>query len=152
MGPQVSSRNSLTGQLNTLRRMNIRLLRCVVESMLLLYWHRILVAYLPYESWKHKLLRAQSGPCPGSHDTEQTEILIRAFNIARRNIGVTTTCLQRSLALHQALERRHIPARLVIGLERGAGFPGCHAWVEANGVALLESPEVEAEYLPFSTR
>jgi Transglutaminase-like superfamily len=47
-----------------------------------------------------------------------------------------TRCLSRSLVLTRLLERRGIPARLIIGARAGPDF-GAHAWVEYDGHPVL---------------
>ena len=49
-----------------------------------------------------------------------------------------TRCLRRSLVLMQLLERRGIPARLVIGARSGPDFLA-HAWVEYEGQPVLST-------------
>ncbi len=53
-------------------------------------------------------------------------------------------CLARSLVLLALLARRRIEARLVIGARQGPDF-GAHAWVEMQGVPLIDpgGPEFE---------
>lgn len=48
-----------------------------------------------------------------------------------------TRCLVRSLVLTRLLARRGIPARLVIGARTTPAFLA-HAWVECDGVAVLD--------------
>ena len=48
-----------------------------------------------------------------------------------------TRCLVRSLVLTRLLARRGIPARLVIGARTAPAFLA-HAWVECDGVAVLD--------------
>lgn len=134
-----------------MRRQNARSLYRTAECAVLLYWYKLLVAYLPYATWKKTLFNARSGTT-GGNTPGDPEAIVRAFKIAKRNSGISTTCLQRSLALYTVLRRRHIPAKLVIGVDALDRFPECHAWVETDGRMLLEDPLTSSKYLPFSDR
>lgn len=113
--------------------------------------YRALVAYLPYGFWKRKLLVAQAKPAFADFDIKDADKVLRAFNIALKNLKLSTTCLQRSMALQSMLRHRNVPAHVVIGVARNQRFPECHAWVEANGRILFEDPRISSEYLPFLT-
>jgi hypothetical protein len=69
--------------------------------------------------------------------------------VARRRL-IGARCLPRSLTLWFLLRRRGVDAQLVVGaapeLDRRA--PG-HAWVEVDGVALSEAPDVRERYGSF---
>lgn len=56
-------------------------------------------------------------------------------------------CLEQSLALFVALRRARAPAKLRIGV-RPLPFVA-HAWVEIDGIAINEAPDVIAQLTPF---
>ncbi len=62
-----------------------------------------------------------------------------------------SACLDQSLALTSLLRQQGLPARLVIGAERGAARVSAHAWVELDGAALDEHPEPRARLTVLET-
>jgi hypothetical protein len=66
--------------------------------------------------------------------------LARAVTRTLPLLPTDTRCLMRSLVLLGLLARRNIPATLVIGVKQGPDF-AAHAWIEADGRALLASHE-----------
>lgn len=56
-------------------------------------------------------------------------------------------CLEQSLALYVALGRAGAPAKLRIGV-RPLPFVA-HAWVEIDGIAINEAPDIIAQLTPF---
>ena len=56
-------------------------------------------------------------------------------------------CLEQSLALYVALGRAGAPAKLRIGV-RPLPFVA-HAWVEVDGIAINEAPDIIAQLTPF---
>ena len=69
--------------------------------------------------------------------------------VGRRLRG--SRCLDQSLALTSLLRQQGLPARLVIGAERGASQVCAHAWVELDGQALDEHPEPRARLTVLET-
>jgi hypothetical protein len=69
---------------------------------------------------------------------------------AERNHPGTVTCLQRSLALQSVLHRRGMPSTLVFGVRNGKEGPEAHAWIEANGVVLNDTPDVARRFPAFA--
>lgn len=72
----------------------------------------------------------------------------RVAAVAERMPG-RPRCLVRSLVLWSVLRRRGIPAELRLGVARAGGF-AAHAWVEVDGTAVNDAPDVAARYAPFA--
>jgi hypothetical protein len=78
-------------------------------------------------------------------DADRAMNLARALDsVARR---VPSTCLQRALALVWLLRASGLAAVLRIGVRPGAGSLAAHAWVEHEGVVLLD--EDASRFVPF---
>ena len=79
------------------------------------------------------------------------QALARLAASAGANALGEATCLRRALLLHGWLRRRGLQPALLLGLPANAAAPApgdfsAHAWVELEGVPLLES---DAGYRPF---
>ena len=61
-----------------------------------------------------------------------------AVYVASRNVPFATTCLDRALALFRLLRAEGLAAELRIGVRTSEGALEAHAWVEHNGVVLLD--------------
>ncbi len=59
------------------------------------------------------------------------------------------TCLTQSLALARILRRRGVAAYVRIGVKT-AGALEAHAWVEADGEALTDAPDLRARFAPIN--
>lgn len=75
--------------------------------------------------------------------------LLELFERAAGDHVLGITCLGRSLALKQLLDRRQIGSRLCLGVRRSAGRFETHAWIERNGRALTGGVELASSFLPF---
>jgi hypothetical protein len=76
----------------------------------------------------------------GDEDLRQQATGVRiglAVGKLLRPLPFDSRCLARSLVLTAMLARRDIPSTLVIGVGVEPKF-AAHAWVESNGIALLE--------------
>jgi hypothetical protein len=80
--------------------------------------------------------RLTTAPAPVAA-TERATRLGRAVVRMLSLLPGDTRCLVRSLVLTRLLARRGIPARLVIGARTTPAFLA-HAWVECDGVAVLD--------------
>lgn len=88
------------------------------------------------------VLKLRTGPGHASAPTpvaavERAARLGRAVARTLSLLPGDTRCLVRSLVLTRLLARRGIPARLVIGARPNPVFLA-HAWVECEGVAVLD--------------
>jgi hypothetical protein len=61
------------------------------------------------------------------------------------------TCLHRSLTLWWLLRRQGIASELRIGVRKEQGRFEAHAWVERQGVALNDRPDIGQDFTPFDT-
>ena len=64
--------------------------------------------------------------------------IAKAMQSAARHLPINTTCLDRSRALYSMLRAHGCPAELRIGAHREDGTLTAHAWVEHDGVPLLD--------------
>jgi hypothetical protein len=71
---------------------------------------------------------------------------VRAVAVVVRRRPLRAKCLPRSLALWSLLRRRGVDAEVVIGVRPGGVPLDAHAWVERDGVALNETPEIVARF------
>ena len=62
----------------------------------------------------------------------------KAIQSAARRLPLHTTCLDRARALYWMLRAHGCPAELRIGAHRENGTFTAHAWVEHDGVPLLD--------------
>ena len=86
-----------------------------------------------------------------SAEIADAQALARLAASAGANALGEATCLRRALLLHGWLRRRGLQPALLLGLPANAAAPAAgdfsaHAWVELEGVPLLES---DAGYRPF---
>jgi Transglutaminase-like superfamily len=68
---------------------------------------------------------------------------------AALDLFLSTSCLERSLALWSLLQRRGFPAELKFGARKQSGKFEAHAWVELNGVALNNPADEQRNFAPF---
>ena len=64
--------------------------------------------------------------------------IAKAMQSAARHLPIHTTCLDRSRALYSMLRAHGCPAELRIGAHRENETLTAHAWVEYDGVPLLD--------------
>ena len=65
-------------------------------------------------------------------------VIAKAMQSAARHLPLRTTCLDRSRALYWMLRAHGCPAELRIGARQENGTLTAHAWVELDGVPLLD--------------
>ena len=87
-----------------------------------------------------------------SAEIADAQALARLAASAGANALGEATCLRRALLLHGWLRRKGLQPALLLGLPANAAAPAAgdfsaHAWVELEGVPLLES---DAGYRPFA--
>lgn len=83
---------------------------------------------------------------PPQPERERREMALRLAWVVGRTLNHLpgdTRCLTRSLVLVRLLARRGIETTLVIGVRAEDGF-AAHAWVELDGIALLDPDEYAA--------
>lgn len=82
-----------------------------------------------------------------SGDVERATNVARALDSVARRIPFGITCLHRALALVWLLRASGLAAVLRIGVRPGDGALTAHAWVEHEGVVLLD--EDASRFVPF---
>ena len=90
-------------------------------------------------------------PVKSLHDMALADIRAqgRAVNIATRYTPFPATCLTRSLLLGWLLQRRGVKSQLRIGVRFKQGVLDAHAWVECDGIAVNDRPDVSAQFASF---
>jgi len=89
--------------------------------------------------------------CPTRASRESVDqraaTIARAIDRAARRGVFRPKCLVRSMALHRMLERRGIRGSVIrIGVRREGDELLAHAWVEHNGITLIDSPSAVATF------
>ena len=79
--------------------------------------------------------------------TDDTDAVAHGVAMAAAFYPRRALCLEQSLALFVALGRAGAPAKLRIGV-RPLPFVA-HAWVEIDGIAINEAPDIIAQLTPF---
>ena len=90
-----------------------------------------------------------------SAEIADAQALARLAASAGANALGEATCLRRALLLHGWLRRRGLQPALLLGLPANAAAPApgdfsAHAWVELDGVPLLESDAGYRAFVPAS--
>lgn len=97
-------------------------------------------------SFAHVLARIEVSRQPLLSGVAMSDML-RAERYARRIMDASrlqlshTACLHRALVLHQWLRSERIPSQLMIGVMSAEGSLEAHAWVEVDGVPVLDKPQ-----------
>ncbi len=73
----------------------------------------------------------------------------RLVDVAGRHGPYMATCLPRSLALQWLLRRRGIETALRVGVRKTPTAIEAHAWLEHEGVPLIDAPDVHQRFAPF---
>lgn len=92
-------------------------------------------------------LRARARSAPVADESHREAV--RLARAAYRTLAVLpadSRCLLRSLVVTGLLERRGIPAKVVLAARTAGGFDA-HAWVEVDGRALLDEAGAPYERL-----
>jgi len=89
----------------------------------------------------------QLGRVKGPTVDERAASIARAVDRAARRGVFRPKCLVRSMALHRMLERSGIHGSVIrIGVRRNGDELLAHAWVEHQGVILIDSPSAVAVF------
>jgi hypothetical protein len=75
--------------------------------------------------------------------------VVRMEEAAARNLFFDTNCLEQSLVLWWLLQKRGVPADLLIGARKDANRFEAHAWVEFAGAPLNSTGEGHLHFVPF---
>ena len=130
--------------------------RCrLIGSVIGLWGVHVCLALFGYGRTRRMIERHTSHPSPRpatAAEIADAQALARLAASAGNNTLGEGTCLRRALLLHGWLRRRGLDPVLQFGLPADAPPPttdrfSAHAWVELEGVPLLES---DAGYRPFA--
>lgn len=73
----------------------------------------------------------------------------RLVDVAGRHGPYKATCLPRSLALQWLLRCRGIETALRVGVRKTPTAIAAHAWIEHEGVPLIDTHDVHERFAPF---
>lgn len=111
----------------------------VAEALVLLAMARLLVAGLPFGSWRPLLGRLTTAPSAGLA-SGQDRLLAKTVERASQRLAGQSKCLPQAMALYWMLRRRRRPAQLVIAVLPGAqrrGVDDLHAWAACGDEILI---------------
>jgi Transglutaminase-like superfamily len=95
-------------------------------------------------------LAARSGrDWAGGNASMHAKEVARLVSAAARHGPYRAKCLPTALTLQMILRRHGIPADLRLGVRKAAGRIEAHAWVEHQGVPLMDSSDVHERYSAF---
>jgi Transglutaminase-like superfamily len=80
---------------------------------------------------------------------EQARATARMVSLAARYGPYRATCLKQSVVTLWLLRHQGIPCDLRIGVRREFNPFEAHAWVEYQGEALNEEPDIHQRFVPF---
>ena len=141
----MNSYNARLVQFHNLTAMQKRML-LAAWLWLPLFWIGLRVLGLPrFQAWLLKV-PAQSAL---SLTIPVVKTLGETVNIAARHTPFPVTCLTRSLLLGWLLHRRGVASDLRIGVRLTQGKLDAHAWVECEGIAVNDNPDVNAQFVSF---
>jgi hypothetical protein len=92
----------------------------------------IALRLMPFSWLLEQVGTGQAGPGPSAsavHDLDRLPSFVAA---AYRLLPFHETCLRRCLVLCVLLKRRHVPARLCLGVARSGPVLEAHAWIESD--------------------
>jgi len=118
----------------------------LAEAWLTISWIDFVISLLPYHWWKSWLFNQYEAE---THQAANLEHLVWSVNAAADHHLRKPTCLRRSLTLKQMLQRRKIPAKLRIGINKDGADLKAHAWIEYTGIVLNDSPDIATSYSQF---
>jgi Transglutaminase-like superfamily len=117
---------------------------CIAESWFSLALARVQVRFLPKRVIRELMLPGgEVGPSEGQADLDR---LLALFKLVAAEHALRVSCLPRAIALRRMLARRGLAARVNIGFSLASSPPLGHAWVELDGVPVLEDPDIERWY------
>lgn len=91
---------------------------------------------------------------PARHTAPETPLVIDRCRLAiarvQRYSPLPGNCLSRSLVLWWQLQRRGLAPALRLGASLAGGAFAAHAWVEHDGHALNDTPDVAERYAPLT--
>jgi hypothetical protein len=114
--------------------------------LLPLFWLGLRLAGLQsFQAWLDRSPIARRAPLSQA----EAAALGVAVNRAANHVFGLVTCLTRSLLLRWLLRRYGTASDLCIGVRFEEGVLAAHAWVEKDGIALNDRPDVVARFAAF---
>ena len=86
---------------------------------------------------------------PAQDSLSQIEITAKGVAIASKYSKIWSNCLRKSLLLWFLLHRQGIASEIRIGVQFEDKSFKAHAWVEADGLILNDSQDIDFRYAPF---
>lgn len=126
--------------------------RCLGQAVVMLPMTALALRVLGFRRVRSALHRFAPAPLPWASPTG-TSISARQIahlvGVAAQYVPAWVTCLPRALTLEWLLRRQGIEPDLRLGVRKVAGGCEAHAWVEHQGLALLERRDVAARFVPI---
>ncbi|MBN1607858.1 MAG: lasso peptide biosynthesis B2 protein [Polyangiaceae bacterium] len=121
------------------------------EALLVVLGTRIAVGALPTRAlsrWVSRAMRANGG-----RSAEPPPVVARVTQAVRRaSLRVPgATCLVQALAGWLMLERRHVPARIDVGVQKQADELRAHAWLVVAQRIVLGGEDARARYVTLGS-
>lgn len=108
---------------------------------------------LGFRRWRRVLespaIRKKTNAAATEVPVREIANVVRMEEAAARNLFFHTNCLEQSLVLWWLLQKRGVPADLLIGARKDANRFEAHAWVEVAGAALNSTGEGHLHFVPF---
>ena len=130
-----------------LRQLSGKEIRLLAEAWWALLLADLSLRVLPLPRVQRMLAGSPSPPSAKRDlDLQRTAWLV---HVAARHHILPIRCLQRALALQRVLSKRGLVTDLKIGVQRRDGNLFAHAWLEADGLPLAESEEIDRRFPPL---
>jgi hypothetical protein len=144
---------ALTRKLTKFRALTWPEKRLLLTAMLQLplFWMGLrLLGFQPFQAWLDGAQARRSVTSQPPLSLAEMIAMGTLVNIAARYAPGPATCLTRSLLLRWLLRRRGTPTDLRIGVQLNQGRLDAHAWVEADGIPINDTPDVAQRFAPFA--
>ena len=127
--------------------------RAIVVTAMLVPVAHVLVRVCSYR-WVMGVAERTAARWPARHGALASPAVIDQLRLAttrlQRYSPLPGNCLSRSLVLWWQLRRRGLAPALRLGASLAGGVFAAHAWVEYNGQALTDTPDVTGRYAPLT--
>src|SRR5436309_389524 len=87
--------------------------------------------------------------CRAASDATQAKEIARLVSIAARHGPYRARCLPVALALQWLLRRHGLDAELRLGVRKKDGRVEAHAWIEHQGIPLIDSADMGERFRAF---
>lgn len=139
----------LLEKLNTVSRMSRERRRNIARAWVVVTLIQLALQGLPYRTVRKRITEAMDARASAVQPRDAKGICRRLAEdvaIAARNHFLPVSCLGKSLALHVLCRRAGCVTRLRIGVLRTSEYVRGHAWLEADGEILNDTPEVTSAF------